>query len=47
MHPMQVPHYFCDDAECPSKHGGGEKITSEAAAIVSGDEGSSGGGVVP
>lgn len=45
MHPMQVPHYFCDDAECPSKHGG-EKKTSEAAAagVVAGDEGS--GGVV-
>ena len=50
MHPMQVPHYFCDDEACPSKHGGGgvEMGTSDAAsaAVVADDEGSSGSGVV-
>ena len=48
MHPMQVPHYFCDDADCPSRHGGGGEAASASAssAVVASDEGSSSGGVV-
>ena len=44
MHPMQVPHYFCEDDACPSKHGGEKAASEGASAVVAGDVGSSSGG---